>query len=135
MKTTTTIHRSVVGLLLASSLLLNSGCWLLVVGAAGGAAAAGVAYADGHLTSTLGNGYDAVVTAANRAIDQLQFAKPEEQKDALSDTLTTHTAKGDRVQIVLTRINDNSTKVDIRIGTFGDESLSMTILDKIKANL
>ena len=135
MKPTNIIHRLLVTGLLAGSLLFNSGCWLLVVGAAGGAAAAGVAYADGVLTSTLGNNYDAVVSATNRAMDQFQFAKPEEQKDALSDTLTTHTAKGDRVQIVLSRVNDNTTKVEIRIGTFGDESLSMSILDKIKANL
>jgi len=135
MKSTLSIQRSLTALLLAGVLVLNSGCWLLVVGAVGGAAAAGVAYTDGHLTTTLANNYDQVVAATNKAIDQLGFAKPEEVKDAMTDTLNTHTAKGDNVHIIITKISDTSTKVDIRIGTFGDEAMSMNIFNKIKENL
>jgi len=135
MKINLSIHRLLATSLLAGSLLLNSGCWLFVAAAAGGAAAAGVAYADGVLKATLSNNYGAVIIATEKAIDQLQFAKPAEQRDAMSDTLTTQNAKGDRVQITLTKIDENTIKVEIRIGTFGDEALSMTVLDKIKANL
>jgi hypothetical protein len=129
------LRRGLTGTVLAASLLFNSGCLLFVAGAAAGAAAGTVAYVDGELDASLGQNYDAVVRAANLAIDQMQFSKPEEQKDSLTDTLTTHTAKGDKVSIVLTRVNDNSTKVQIRVGVFGDETTAQAILDKIKSNL
>jgi hypothetical protein len=135
MKTKSSLHRLITALLLAGSLVLNSGCWLLVVGAAAGAGAVTVAYVNGDLKATYGYGYDRVVAATEKSIDQLGFTKAEEQKDAISDTFHTHNAKGDSVKIVVTRSSDSSTDVDIRIGTFGDEQLSMEINDKIKANL
>jgi len=135
MKTNNPIRRIFTTLLLAGSLLFTSGCWLVVVGAVAGAAAVSVAYVDGHLVATYGNGYDRVVAATSQAITQLGFAQPEEQKDALSATFNTHTAKGESVKIVVTKTSDSSTKVDIRIGTFGDEQMSLSINDKIKANL
>ncbi len=135
MKKTFNLVRNLATVLLAANLLLSSGCFLFAVAAVGGAAAGTVAYVDGKLEVSLGYSYDAVVTASNRAISQLQFAQPEERKDALSDTLTTHDAKGDSIEVVVTKVGDNLTKVDIRVGTFGDQPMSQEILDKIKANL
>jgi hypothetical protein len=40
-----------------------------------------------------------------------------------------------KIKIEVERTGERLTKVTIRIGVFGDESLSMAILDKIKANL
>ena len=37
--------------------------------------------------------------------------------------------------VKLERVGDNLTKVSIRVDTFGDRPLSMTVLDKIKAKL
>ncbi len=127
--------RSLAAILLGANLLFNSGCFLFAVAAVGAAAAGTVAYVDGKLEATLNNGYDSVVSASNKAIAQLEFAKPEERKDELSDTLVTHTAKGDRIEIVVTKAGDKLTKVSIRVGTFGDQQMSQTILDKINSNL
>ncbi len=139
MKTPKYLQRSLLALVLSGSLLLNSGCWLLVVGAVAGAAAVTVAYVDGGLDATYGASYDRLVAATNSAVAQLEFAKPEERRDALSDTFTTHTAKGDRVEIVVTRLSDSSTKVAIRVGaigdTKGDQAVANTINDKIRSNL
>jgi len=135
MKTTHRIRRILTTLLLAGSLVFNSGCWLFVVGAVAGAAAVTVAYVDGHLVATYGYSYEKVVPATTQAISQLGFAQPEIQKDELSATFNTHNAKGDSVKIVVTKTSDTSTKVDIRVGTFGDEQASISINDKIKANL
>jgi len=136
MKKSTYLFRGLAGALLAATLLLNSGCFLFAVAAVGAAAAAGtVAYVDGKLESTLGYPYNTVADASNKAINQLGFAKPEEHKDELSDTLTTHTAKGNQVVIILTKDGDASTKVSIRIDTMGDKEISQSILDKIKSNL
>ena len=122
-------------LVLTGTLLFSTGCWIIVVGAAAGAGAATVAYVDGNLVVTYANSYDSVVAAANSAVTDLGFAKPEERKDQLSDTLNTHSMTGDSVKIVITKTSDAVTKVDIRVGTFGDEQLSRSINDKIKAHL
>jgi len=135
MKKSTYLFRGLAGVLLAANLFLNSGCFLVAVAAVAGAAAGTVAYVDGKLETTLGHRYESVVSATNSAITQLGFAKPEEHKDELTDTLTTHTAKGNQVAIVLTKDGDASTKVSIRVDTMGDKEISQTILDKIKANL
>ena len=135
MKRAYDFFRPLATVLLAATLLLGSGCWLFVVGAVAATAAGSVAYVDGKLEASLGNGYESVVTATDRAISQLEFTKPEERKDQLSDTFVTHTAKDERIEILVTKAGDNLTQVSIRVGTFGDQALSQTVLDKIKANL
>lgn len=135
MKISIRTFRNLAAALLALNLLFTSGCFLFAVAAVGAAAAGTVAYVDGKLEASLGNRYEAVVSAANAAIKQLDFAKPEERKDELSDTLVTHSAKGDRIEVVVTKVGDTLTKVSIRIGTFGDQQMSQSILDKIKSNL
>ena len=74
-------------------------------------------------------------TAANLAIKQLQFAKISEKKDALTAILIARTAEDRKVEIKVIKVGDQSAKVQIRVGVFGDEALSLTILDKIKTNL
>jgi hypothetical protein len=135
MKKSFSLYRGLAAVLLAANLLCSSGCFLFVVGAVAAGAAGSVAYVDGKLEVTLGNGYESVVVASNKVIVQLQFAQPEERQDALSDTLVTHNAKGDRIEIVVTKAGDNLTNLAIRIGTFGDQQMSQDILDKIKASL
>ncbi len=135
MKKPTYLFRALAGALLAANLFLSSGCFLFAVAAVGAAAAGTVAYVDGKLEATLGNRYESVVSATSVAITQLGFDKPEERKDELSDTFTTHTAKGNQVVIVVTKDGDASTKVSIRVDTMGDQAMSQTILDKIKSNL
>jgi hypothetical protein len=127
--------RPLATILLGTTLLLGTGCWLVVVGAVAATAAGSVAYVDGKLEASLGNSYESVVTATGRAISQLEFSKPEERRDQLSDTFVTYTAKGDHLEILVTKAGDNLTQVSIRVGTFGDQALSQTVLDKIKANL
>jgi hypothetical protein len=135
MKTSNYLLSLLAGVSLAVGVPVLAGCRLLVVGAAGAAGAGIVAYADGKLNATLGNSYDTVVAATRQAITQLEFAQPEERKDELSDTFVTHNGKGDRVEIDLNNAGDNVTKVSIRVNTFGDQQMSMAILDKIKSNL
>lgn len=65
----------------------------------------------------------------------MEFVKISDRKDALSANLVTRTAKDKKIGIVLTKTGDNLTKVQIRVGVFGDEELSRALLDKIKGNL
>lgn len=126
------VMRWAAGAALGATMLLSSGCLLLAAGAAG---AGTVAYVRGELAASLGNELGAVVKATGRSIEQLKFAKIAESADALSARFTARTAQDKKIEIVLTKVGENLTKVEIRVGVFGDEDVSMTILGKIKANL
>ena len=73
--------------------------------------------------------------AAREAIEQLEFAKMSDNKDALKAVLVSRTAQDKKVEITLQNNGKKITNVKIRVGVFGDEQLSISILDKIKSNL
>lgn len=110
----------------------TSGC---VVVAAGAGAGAAVAFVRGKLDANVGASFDATVNATNRAIQQLGFAKVSESRDALKDVFIVRNAADKKITIELGNLANNLTKVEIRVGVFGDEPLSIAILEKIKANL
>jgi hypothetical protein len=118
-------------LLLGISLAGLSGC----LAAAAGAGAGVVAYARGDMDTTLGTDYNRVVASARRAISELEFAKVSENKDALKAVLVARTALDKKVVITIANSGKKLTSIKIRVGLFGDESLSLAILDKIKAGL
>jgi hypothetical protein len=132
MKFRKTLVRLLAGSLLMASVALHTGC---VVVAAGAAGAGAVAYIRGELETTLEGSLDSVHRASGRAISQLEFVKISDRKDALSANLVARTAQDKKIDIVLTKTGDNLTKVQIRVGVFGDEELSRALLDKIKGNL
>lgn len=132
MKTPKLLLQLTVALALTASVALNSGCIAVAAGAAGAGA---VAYIRGELDATVGNSYEAVVRASGQAIEQLQFATIGTRRDALSAKLTARTAQDKKIEIEVTKIGNDLTRIQIRVGVFGDERVSMTILDKIKANL
>jgi hypothetical protein len=115
-----------------ATLTLNSGCFAVV---AAGAGAGAVAYVRGELESPVDANFDRALRASQRAIEQLQFAKVSEKKDALVATLLARNADDKRIEIRVESQGSDRAKVKIRVGIIGDESLSMTILDKIKSNL
>ena len=110
---------------------LNSGCVLLAVGAGAGT----VAYVRGDLHATLETSVPKAVRAVERAIDDLKFAKVSETQDALNAEIIARTALDKKVTVFVERKGDDVTEVRIRIGAFGDQELSVAILDKIKARL
>ncbi|MBW8781228.1 MAG: DUF3568 family protein [Verrucomicrobia bacterium] len=132
MKLHTLILRTTALVALASLVAFQSGCLLVAAGAAG---AGTVAYVRGELDASLAGSYDSVVKAANRALDDLQFKKINETKDAIKTVLVARTADDKKVRIEITKVSDTLTKVEIRVGVFGNENLSRTILDKIQKNL
>jgi hypothetical protein len=131
------LSRTLAAGLLAVTLALGSGCFLVAVGAAGAAGAGTVAYIEGRLDATLASNYDAVVNAATSSVDQLHLVLVTQKKDALSTELTARTAEDTKVVITVSRQDSdpNITKVSIRVGTFGNEAFSRTILDQIKRDI
>jgi hypothetical protein len=124
---------ALVALVLSLAVLpLQSGCVAVV---AAGAAGTGVAWYNGRLESTLGGDYNRVLNATRAALSQLEFAKVSENKDALKAVFISRTAQDKKVEITLSKLTETTTKVEIRIGFFGDEPMSITVLEKIKGNL
>jgi predicted small secreted protein len=123
-------------LLLAASPFVLTGC--LAAAAVGGAAAAGagtVAYIKGELKATEDASLNKTWSATVAAIDDLQFLVTNKLKDDVSAELDAKTADNKTVKIQLKRVTGSLTDISIRIGTFGDESLSRYILSKIEARL
>ena len=120
-----------VAIWLAVSLSALSGCILAAAGAGAGA----VAYVRGDLEANLDNEYQKVVDAAHTAVGDLEFARVSENKDALKAVLISLTALDKKVEITITKSANHLTNIKIRIGVFGDEVMSRTILDKIKSRL
>ena len=136
MKTTSlgasfSLRRLLAAVLLGVSLASLSGCILAAAGAGAGA----VAYARGDLDTNLNYDYNKVVDSARNTIKDLEFAKVSENKDALKAILVARTAMDKKVEITITNSGKKLTNIKIRVGLFGDEALSMSILDKIKAGL
>lgn len=116
----------------AAAALVQSGCVAVV---AAGAAGGGVAWYSGKLEANVEGDIDEVYRASQKALTQLEFAKISENKSAVDAQLVSRTALDKKVEITLGKATDKTTKIAIRVGVFGDEPLSMTILEKIKANL
>jgi hypothetical protein len=119
--------------LLSAALLTQTGCLLLVAGAAAGAGT--YAYVDGELKASQPESLDKTFAAAQGAVKDLEFSVTKTEKDAVSAHLTAKTAQDKTVDISLKRISDNTTEIRIRVGTFGDKSLSDLILEKIRSRL
>ncbi len=125
------LRRLFVAALLGISLAGLSGC----IAAAAGAGAGVVAYARGDLDATLSHDYSRVVESARRAIGELEFAKVSDNKDALKAVLVARTALDKKVEITIANSGKKLTNIKIRVGLFGDEALSLAVLDKIKAGI
>ena len=114
---------------LVSGVAFTSGCVAVV---AAGAAGGGVAYVRGELDATLDSGYLHTVDATRHALDDLHFAREPEKADDLTTVFIARTGDDKKIEITVRRTADKLSKVEIRVGTFGDQELSQTILDRIK---
>jgi hypothetical protein len=126
------VLRLSVGLVAAGTALVQTGCVAVV---AAGAAGTGVAWFNGRMESTLSADIGDSYGAAQAAIRDMEFASVSQKKSSIDAELVARTALDKRVEIVLKKVDDRVTNVSIRIGVFGDETLSLAVVEKIKANL
>ncbi|UJS18033.1 MAG: DUF3568 domain-containing protein [Candidatus Jettenia sp.] len=117
------------GIIVSSS----SGCVALLVG--GGAGAGTIAYLKGDLRSLEEASLERVWEAAQKAIQELEFVVTSKQKDIFSAKFTAHGAQDKKVTVDLKKISDNLTEIKIRVGIFGDESLSRLLLERVRKHL
>ncbi|MDN3511596.1 MAG: DUF3568 family protein [Candidatus Jettenia sp. CY-1] len=117
------------GIIVSSS----SGCVALLVG--GGAGAGTIAYLKGDLRSLEEASLERVWEAAQKAIQELEFVVTSKQKDIFSAKFTVHGAQDKKITVDLKKISDNLTEIKIRVGIFGDESLSRLLLERVRKHL
>ena len=103
-----------------SALALASGCMT----------AAGGAY-----SSSLPANLEKTIKAANAAVTQSAYVKVNEDKQLTTDNIVARDSADKKIEIMLETAGDGVTKVTIRVGSFGDQDLSIAIFNKIKANL
>jgi hypothetical protein len=113
------------------ALIALPGCLAVAAGAGAGV----VTYVRGDLETTVATEYPKVVDSARRALKDLEFVNVSDNKDALKAVLVARTALEKKVEVTLTNSGKKLTDIKIRVGIFGDEQLSLAILDKIKSGL
>jgi hypothetical protein len=111
------------------------GCAVVAVGAAAGAGAAGYAYVSGVLVSTESASLERTWNATLAAVKEMEFPITSQRKDALQADLVARNAYDKKISIRLKKVSEQSTEIRIRVGTFGDETASRAILERIKKRL
>jgi Protein of unknown function (DUF3568) len=127
-------NKWLMAVLLAGVLAFNGGCALFLVGGAAAAGAGTVAYVNGELKETEGVAYDTAYDATLAAMNDLQYAVTDKSKGPLTTKILARTSGDKKIQVTLEKQSATVTDICIRVGTFGDESLSRQILDKIKSH-
>lgn len=106
------------------------------LGISSDAAAAGIAiYSLGELRSIEQASVDRTWQAAQRAVEDLHYTITSREKDAFGAKLISRGAGDKKIEINLKKLSTETTEVRVRVGIFGDESLSRLVLKRIKKNL
>lgn len=121
--------------LLALGLALQSGCAALLLTGGAAAGAGTFAYVKGELKASESAPLPKVYDASLAAMHNLEFAVTSQEKDALSAKIVARAVGDKKVQVNLKKTTEGVTEIRIRVGTFGDETTSRLILDKIKSGL
>ncbi|HWG47584.1 MAG TPA: DUF3568 family protein [Gemmataceae bacterium] len=123
--------------IVATLAILQGGCLLALAGVGAGAAATGYLYAKGRIYRDYPASLPDVRNAVRAALLDLHFLIfTEEAKDGKA-FLVTKTTNGKKVRVYLDCLASPIpaeglvTRVSIRVGAFGDENVSMHILDQV----
>jgi hypothetical protein len=91
--------------------------------------------AEATLKSTLPGAMPEVVEATNATLTDLELVAVESTVDKLKGKITARMAVGTKVSINLEAVDFSTTSIKIKVGTFGDKSISMQILRNIEKRL
>ncbi len=117
---------------LVSTAVLLKGCTAAIVG---GGAAGTVAYAMGDLKAVEPKNLGTVHEATLKAVKELGLNVTRDTKDALSAVTVVRDAQDKKITVKLKATTEETTKLSIRVGVFGNETKSRLIYQKIHDNL
>jgi len=117
---------------LAMMLTTGGGCFFLAGAAAG---AVGIVYTKGDLTGYEDATVPRTAEATKLAMKDLGFPLLESYATSDEGEVNARVGSDNKATVHLDRKSDQVCKINIRIGTFGDEALSRQILEKIQLHL
>jgi hypothetical protein len=129
-------------LVVAGLALVNGGCLAIAAaGAAGGAAAAGYYYYRGRIYRDYPAALPDTRAALRASLTELGFPVLGEEADGEGAFVKTRTADESTVRIYVDSVASRvpadgpTTRVSIRVGAFGDEAVSVRILNQVTMHL
>jgi hypothetical protein len=129
-------------LVVAGLALINGGCLALAAaGAAGGAAAAGFYYYKGRIYRDYPATLPDTRAALRASLTELGFPVLGEEADGEGAFVKTRTADDSKVRIYIESVTSRvpadgpMARVSIRVGAFGDEAVSVRILNQVTMHL
>ena|SRR3989338_7639814 len=126
--------RAIAGIVVSMMLTFQlAGCFPLLVGAAVGAG--GTIWVTGKLQQNLSASMDKAHNAVLAGLKKLELPVLTDRKDKTTSKIESEYADGKHVWIDLHYMTKATTKIEIRVGTLGDEVRSHEILDNIMKNL
>lgn len=129
-------HKSALALLLIVSILPGSiGCGVALFAGGAAAGAGSYAYVTGELKASEAVSLENAYQAAQQAMSDLEFTVTDKEKDAFYAEVNARRASGKKIKIKLDKESNSLTRISIRVGTFGDESMSQKILERIKKHI
>ncbi|MFO0879388.1 MAG: DUF3568 family protein [Gemmataceae bacterium] len=133
--------RSIGWIILGLLTVAQAGCALAVAGAAAGAGAAGYMYMNGLVYRDYHANLGDTVAALRTSLVELQFPLLKEKNDTGSAYFQTQTSDGHTIKIYLDIVaspipsEGSLTRVSIRVGFAGDDTVSGRILDQLSKHL
>jgi len=89
----------------------------------------------GTYTTNFDNSPDKVTNAATKACEDLKLSNIISNGSKVDGKVTAQTADGTEVTIDISQAGDDVSKVNIRVGAAGDQSISEQLVDRIKSHL
>jgi len=101
----------------------------------GGGRSGPAIYATGDLKTVVSKDINSVYQAAQKSLEQLQLRATTKVKDALAAKIIARDAQDKKITIKFTSTTEDTTKLSIRVGLFGNETKSRLIYEQIRKNL
>jgi uncharacterized protein DUF3568 len=89
----------------------------------------------GTYTTNVRSSPDKVTKAAYKACEDLELTNINSSGTTVDGKVTASTAQGEQITIDIEQSGDGVSKVSIRAGTTGDDSLSKQLVDRINKHL
>ena len=113
--------------------ITTAGCVPLLVGAAAGVG--GVTYVKGAVVQNVTHTVDKVNKASVKALKDLKLFIISDELNKHSSVVKAEDEKGKKISVFIDALTEYSSKITIRVGTFGDQVKSQEILNAILKKL
>ena len=114
-------------------MFLMAGCIPIIIGAAAGAG--GVAYAEGILTKNLDEPIDRLHKISLSALKGLKMTIDQERISGARSIIKAFDVDRSKITVTIEKLTEKSSKLNIRVGVFGDQTKSQMILNAIQKKL